>query len=297
MPAIINPDKIRTWGRTYSAAFRDGLIGKTRNSFEPLTMRFRMTNGIVELPMVEDILGLRKWTGDRQFQQMKARGYQMVAETFEDSIEIGRKYVEDDNMGLFTRRFTGLGRKTQEWPDKQIFEKLEAGETDKGYDDVAFFSASHPENNSTASNLSGAGNPAWYLFDCSHEEKPMIWGDYIDPEFVANDKPDSECVFLKDVYQYGVRARAGVQFGLWQLAYKSKATLDATNLDAAVTTMMQRKNDKGESLGVMPTHLFVPASLRSKGRDIINVEKLASGADNPNYKSLELVVCHRLSNT
>ena len=297
MPAIINPDQIRTWGRSYSAAFKDGLQGKTKNSYEALTMRFPMSTGVVELPMVEDILGLRKWTGDRQFQEMKARGYQMVADVFEDSIQIGRKFVEDDNMGLFTKRFEALGRKVTEWPDAQVWAKIEAGETDKGYDGTAYFSASHAENGTTAANLSGSGSPAWYLFDCSQVEKPMLWGDYIAPEFVANDKPDSESVFLKDMYQYGVRARAGVQYGLWQMAYKSKATLDATAFDAAVTAMMQRKNDKGETLGITPTHLVVSTSNRAAGRGIVNVEKLASGADNPNYKSVELIVCSRLSNT
>lgn len=296
-PIIYNADSLRTMQRTFSASFMDGLQGKTKNTYEPFVQRVQMSTKTVELPMLEEISGLREWIGDRQFDTFKARGYSMTAKKFERSLEISREDVEDDNLGLHVGRFSALGGKVQMWPDQEVWKLVEAGETELGYDGVAFFSASHPENGGTASNLSGAGNPPWYLFDASQGVKPIIWGERTAPEFVSKQSPSDESVFLRDTLQYGVRVRGVAKPGLWQLAYKSKAALDATAFDAAVTSMMQRKNDVGESLGVTPTHLVVPASLRVAARTIVNTEKLASGADNPNYKSIEVVVCHRLSNT
>ena len=53
------------------------------------------------------------------------------------------------------------------------------------------------------------------------------------PEFVAMDRPEDENVFMRKKFRYGVDDRKNVGFGLWQLAYGSKQTLDATNYAAA----------------------------------------------------------------
>jgi phage major head subunit gpT-like protein len=295
-PIIINQDVLQTMKRSYSAAFKNGLIGRVRNSYEPFVTKVPMASKVVEIPMLLDLTGLREWVGERIVDNFEARGFTMTAKKYEKTVGIDREHVEDDGYMLFSGRFESLGRKVQEFPDQLVWALIEAGETGLCYDDKAFFATDHPENGTTAANLSGSGSPAWYLFDASQVERPIILGDRTAPEFVAYEDPSDASVFDSDKYKYGVRVRKGTQYGMWQCAYKSKATLDATNFDAAVTTMMQRKNDKGESLGIAPTHLVVPASLRAAARGIINVEKLAGGADNPNYKSVDLVICHRLAN-
>lgn len=295
-PVIINQDVLQTMKRSYTAAFKNGLIGRVRNTYQPLVTEVPMASKVVEIPMLLDLSGLREWVGDRVVDNFEARGFTMTAKKYEKTVAIDREHVEDDSYMLFSGRFEALGRKVQEFPDSLVWALIEAGEVGLCYDETPFFSASHPENGTVASNLSGAGQPPWYLFDASQIEKPIILGTRTQPELVGYEDPKDPSVFDSDMYKYGVRVRKGVQYGMWQCAYKSKATLDATALDAAVTTMMQRKNDKGESLGIAPTHLVVPASLRAKGRDLIEVETLTGGAKNPLFRSLELVVCHRLAN-
>jgi phage major head subunit gpT-like protein len=295
-PVIINQDVLQTMKRSYTTAFKNGLIGRVGNTYQPFVTEVPMASKVVEIPMLLDLSGLREWVGDRVVDNFEARGFTMTAKKYEKTVAIDREHVEDDSYMLFSGRFEALGRKVQEFPDSLVWSLIEAGETGICYDDKAFFATDHPENETTAANLSGSGQPAWYLFDASQIEKPIILGTRTAPEFTAYEDPKDSSVFDSDMFKYGVRVRKGVQYGMWQCAYKSKATLDATAFDAAVTTMMQRKNDKGESLGINPTHLVVPASLRAAARNILNVEKLTGGADNPNFKTLEMVVCHRLSN-
>ena len=65
---------------------------------------------------------------------------------------------------------------------------------------------------------------AWYLFDTSRVLKPIILQINKRPEFVAQDKPDSESNFLRRTHRYGVDTEDNAGYGLWQLALKSKPT-------------------------------------------------------------------------
>lgn len=292
MPQLVNPESLVAANRGYSAVFRDALVGHTENTFEEITQQLPMESEIIDLPALGSIRGLRKWAGDRQFQALKATGYQMISEIFEDSIEVPRKAMEDDTWNLWTDGARALGRKTAEFPDQLVYQKLELGETGVGIDKVAFFSASHPVGNSVFSNLSGTNNPPWYLFDTSHIEKPMLLGNHGVPIF----EDSAEALFKKDMYQYGVRVRKGVQYGVPHLAYKSKAALDATAFNAAYATMMQYKDEFGESLGVIPRVLMVPPVLRAAALAIVSTQYIG-GNSNPNFGIVKLVVNHRLTNS
>ena len=56
---------------------------------------------------------------------------------------------------------------------------------------------------------------------CDYAGKPF--------EFVPMTKPDDEGVFTRAEYRYGTDGRCNVGYGFWQMAFGSKATLDATN--------------------------------------------------------------------
>ena len=63
----------------------------------------------------------------------------------------------------------------------------------------------------------------WYLFDTSQELKPIILQNRKEVEFDGITNPDAEYVFMNDAYLYGLRARYGIGYGLWQLAYRANA--------------------------------------------------------------------------
>ena len=68
--------------------------------------------------------------------------------------------------------------------------------------------------------LTGADENKWFLLDTSRAVRAIIFQERRDVplEFAALDRPDSEQMFMRDVVYYGVRARYGVGYGLWQTA-------------------------------------------------------------------------------
>ena len=81
-------------------------------------------------------------------------------------------------------------------------------------------------NVSNVSDDSGSG-PSWYLMDTRRALKPLIYQDRKKPNCVALTSETDENVFHRSQYVYGVDARRNAGFGFWQLAYKSKAALNA----------------------------------------------------------------------
>lgn len=69
---------------------------------------------------------------------------------------------------------------------------------------------------------------------------------------------------MTDEYLYGVRARANAGFGLWQLAFGSRAPLTAANYAAARASMSSIKGDQGRVLGIRPNVLVVPPALERR---------------------------------
>ena len=126
--------------------------------------------------------------------------------------------------------------------------------------------------------------------DLSRPLKPIILQIRKRPEFVSMDRPDDENVFMRKKFRYGVDDRKNVGFGLWQLAYGSKQTLDATNYAAARSAMMSFTNDNLVPLGIMPTHLIVGPTLEASARAIIEAQFNSSGASNVWYRTAQLVV-------
>ncbi|GBC92205.1 hypothetical protein HRbin15_00670 [bacterium HR15] len=66
--------------------------------------------------------------------------------------------------------------------------------------------------------ITGADAEKWFLLDTSRAVRAVILQERRDVplEFAALDRPTSESVFMRDKVFYGVRARYGVGYGLWQ---------------------------------------------------------------------------------
>src|SRR5690606_37303194 len=94
---------------------------------------------------------------------------------------------------------------------------------------------------------------------------------------------------------YGVDGRGNAGFALWQMAYGSKQTLDATSYQNARTAMMNFKGDNGRPLNVIPNLLVVPPALEGAAKTILEAENLANGATNIYRGTAELLVVPLLS--
>ncbi|PKP76208.1 MAG: hypothetical protein CVT81_16000 [Alphaproteobacteria bacterium HGW-Alphaproteobacteria-3] len=239
---------------------------------------------------------LREWIGPRHVNNLTAHAYTIANRKFEATVSVGRTEIADDRLGIFKPVFSEMGRDARRHPEELIFALLKAGFDLPCYDGQNFFDTDHPVEMEqgaapvSVSNMqAGAGAP-WFLLDTSREVRPVVWQVREGYEFQAITQSSDHHVFLNDEYIYGVRARVNAGFGLWQLAFGSKATLDATNYAAARAAMMGFKSDGGRVLGVTPTTLVVPPSLESAARKLLNSEFAAGGETNEWKGTAELIV-------
>lgn len=295
--AIITPALLSGLRTGFSKAFQDALAA-TPTDWEKVATRVPSSSASNTYAWLGQSPALREWVGDRVLKDMAAQAYQVQNKLYEGTVAVKRTDIEDDNVGVYTPLFSEMGRAAKAHADQLVFGLLAAGETTTCYDGQNFFDTDHPvypnvDGTGTAtlvSNLQAGTGPAWYLLDTSRALKPLIFQERTTPELEAMTSTQDEGVFMRDEYRYGIRYRCNAGFGFWQLAYKSKAALDAGNFNAAMAAMMQIKADGGRPLGIKPTTLVVPPSLRAGAMALIEAQLTTGGASNPNYKAVEVIV-------
>jgi len=239
---------------------------------------------------------IREWVGSRIISGLMVEGYKLRNLEFEATVEVRRTAIEDDNYGVYAPLFEKMGADAARHPDKLTLGLLKQGFASLCYDGQNFFDTDHPVGGAggeapvSVSNMQDGAGPAWFLLDCSQALKPLIFQNRLPYQIERVDQPNDDRVFFSGSFFYGVRARCNAGFGMWQLAFASKATLNATNYAAARAAMMNFNQDNGEPLGVMPTHLLVPPSLEAGGLQLLNADRDAGGATNVWNGTAELVV-------
>ncbi len=233
---------------------------------------------------------------------LTAHAFEIVNKKFEDTVSVQRTDIEDDKYGIYAPFFKELGRAAAEHPDELIFSLLGQGVSKTCYDGQYFFDTDHPVSNgesvvTSVSNMqAGAGEP-WFLLDCSRAIKPMIYQERLPYKLTSLDADNDQNVFFKDEYIYGVRARSNAGFGLWQLAFASKAPLTAENYEAARAAMMNMKGDEGRPLGIKPDTLVVPPTLEGAAMRLLNNGTRIVLTDNGSGGNLPVSVQNEWANT
>jgi phage major head subunit gpT-like protein len=295
--AIVNPALITALRAGFSKAFQDALAA-TATDWEKIATRVPSSNASNTYGWLNQFPKLREWVGDRVVKDMAAQAYQVQNKLYEGTVGVKRTDIEDDNVGVYTPLFAEMGRAAKTHADELVFALLAAGATTTCYDGQFFFDTDHPVypnvdgtgTATTVANVVAGANPAWYLLDNSRALRPLIFQERTMPELEALAATNDEGVFVRDEYRYGIRYRCNAGFGFWQLAYKSQATLDATNFNAAFAAMQAIKADGGRPMGVKPTHLLVPPSLRAAALALIEAQLTGGGDSNPNYKAVQVIV-------
>lgn len=291
---IINKATLTALGTGFKTHFQSGL-GMHEPMYRPFVTEVTSTTSKEEYGWLGKMPRMREWIGDRVLHGLALHGYTIKNRKFELTVEVSRDDIDDDNLGVYAPMFQEMGESTAAHPNELVFGLIKEGLTTKCYDGQYYFDADHPVIGAdgateSQSNLqAGAGAP-WYLMALSRAIKPVIFQKRRDYQFRSLTDLDSERVFMTDTFVYGTDARLNVGFSLWQLAYASQGDLDAANFNAAYAAMMGRTGDHGRPLGIMPTHLVVPPSLREAAQEIVGVERLANGATNPNKGLVQVVV-------
>jgi phage major head subunit gpT-like protein len=242
---------------------------------------------------------LREWLGDRVIQALGKSSYQVVNKTFEGTVSVARDDLEDDNLAGAKVQTQMLAQAAAKHPDVLLAALMVAGFTTPCYDGQNFFSTTHPvkDANGVAQNVSnnggGAGFP-WILAQLGRPLKPFLFQKRRDYAFTSLDDPRDHQVFFRKEFLYGVDARVNVGFGLWQLAYGSKAALSAANYDAARTALRNMTADGGLKLGIEPDTLIVGPSNEANALNIVAAANLATGASNIFLNTAKVLVVPEL---
>lgn len=288
---IVTPAILDAAFRGFKASFQGAFDGE--NSYKStVAMEVKSQTAEETYAWLGSWPNMREWVGARHIHGLKAHGYSIKNRIWESTVAVMRTEIEDDKLGLFGPRFSEMGRVAKQHPDGLIFDLLKNGFSTVCYDGQNFFDTDHPVGNapaaSSVSNMQAGNEAPWFLIDASRAIKPIVWQERDQYEFQTMEDAKSERVFMRDEYLYGIRSRANCGFGLWQLAFGSKAVLNTMNLEAAYTAMRQFKDDSGQPLGVRPTHIIVGASNFFTARKLLLTAN-NDGTSNPNLNLVEII--------
>ncbi|EQB31979.1 Mu-like prophage major head subunit gpT family protein [Sphingobium ummariense] len=284
----LNRGNLQLLGTAFSGLFRGGL-GMAPPQYLEVATVVPSSTGKNEYGWLNQIRGMREWLGDRVLNQITQSDYVIKNKDWEDTIEVERNDIEDDNLGQYNMLFTEMGRATAAHPNELVYGLLKAGFSTPCYDGQYYFDTDHPVldaagNVTSVANTDGGSGTPWFLIDTSRVMKPIIFQDRKKPQFVAKDNLNDENAFWRKKFVYGVDARYNVGFGFWQFAWGSKQTLNAANYATAMAALGSMKGDYGRPLGLLTGEaplLVFPPSLESNARTLIINENDAAGATNP----------------
>lgn len=293
---IINSGNLADLFTSYSAVFNKALSG-TASDYAKIAMIVPSSTRDNHYAWLGAMPQMREWLGERVVKNLTTHDYRIKNRAFEATVSVPGDDIEDDQYGVYKPMFQKMGEDAAKHPDTLVFDLLKAGFTTPCYDGQFFFDADHPVGTNggdtgivSVSNVQAGSGPAWFLLDCRQAIKPMIFQERRPYEMVAKDRPEDDNVFSYREYIYGVWARCNVGYGLWQLAFASKAPLTAANYQAARVALAARKGDTGLPLGIKASHLVVPNALEADALTILNTEYGAGGASNIWKNTAELIV-------
>lgn len=236
----------------------------------------------------------REWLGPRVVQNLTSHDYTIRNRDFELTVGVDRNDIEDDTFGVYSPMMQELGQQAKTHPDELVFGLLQNAVGTRCYDGQNFFDTDHPVLDEDGTEVSvsnlqpGAGTP-WFLLDASRSVKPLIFQKRKDYKFVRMDAETDDNVFNLRQFVYGVDARVNAGVGLWQLAFCSMQPLNAENYAAARAAMRAFKKDGGQSLNIKPGLLVIPPSLEGAAKEVVGVQRLPNGSDNPWHNTAKVL--------
>jgi phage major head subunit gpT-like protein len=291
---IINQSNLAILNQGFSAAFKAGLTNAAPMWSQCASLVPSNTSE-QKYGWLGRITKFREWIGERQHQNLVAHDYAIKNKTWEDTIEVLREEIEDDQFGVYSPVAQQIGQDAALHPDELVFGLLKAGFTTPCYDGQYFFDTDHPVgapgNQSSVSNFQGGSGTAWFLLDTTKVLKPVIYQKRREYAITAKTSLTDDNVFSQNKFVWGADGRGNVGFGLWQMAYASKETLDATAFAAARAAHQSIVGDNGKPLVIRSAELWVPPSLEKAALEVIQADRLANGATNVMRGTSKVVVC------
>lgn len=293
----ITPASLAALQQGFSARFNMG-FQSVKPTWQQIAMEVPSSASIEKYGWMKDLPGMREWVGPRVINNMESAVAEVKNKTYENTIGVNVDDIDDDRLGIYGMRFAMQGEVAARHPDDLVWGQLLSGFTTKGFDGKNFFAADHEtydeKGKSKAwSNVQTGAGTAWFLLDLSRDYmKPLIFQIRKGIEQTSMVDPKNPHVFLNNEYLYGVKARYAAALGFPQLAFGSKAELNATNYEAARLALSGQRRPDGSPLGVGGAGfaLVCGAQNEGKARTLLMKQNLAAGEDNIWFNSAQLIV-------
>jgi len=285
---VVNAATLKAAQTSFQTLFQKA-FDKVKQTYQTIAMVVPSTTSMNSYKWLGQLPGIRKWLGDKVVHNLTAHGYFLENEDFELTIGVKRNDIEDDQLGVYNPLMSNLGDASARHPDELVWPALVAGfTTGKGFDNVTFFNVAHPVNGIDAQDGTFTNRPAalgaaepWFLVDDTRPIQPIIFQEREDYHFVSQTDPQSDGVFSRKEFLYGVEARVTVGYGLPQLIYGSREALTAATYKAARLALANQKRIDGVTpLGVNGTKLIVGEGNFEAANTLLTNDRDAAGATN-----------------
>lgn len=290
----INHSNLAILNQAFSGAFR-GALSTASPMWGQVASLVPSTTAENKYAWLGQITRFREWIGERQMQSLVLHDYAVKNKTYENTVEISREEIEDDQYGVYTPVVQQLGQDAALHPDELVFSLLNAGFGTRCYDGQYFFDTDHPVgapgNQVSVSNFQGGTGTPWFLLDTTKIIKPFLYQKRRDYAFTSKTSLNDENVFTRNMFVWGSDGRGNSGMGLWQLAYASKETLDSQSYADARASHQSLRGDNGKPLAIQSKVLLVPPNLEQAALKVVQAENLANGATNVMRNLSTVVVC------
>jgi phage major head subunit gpT-like protein len=295
---VLTAAQINALNTSMQARFNRGLAIKDE-AWQQIAKRIASNGKSNTYAWLSQFPAFKEWVGARTHKHASTQAYTVANRKFENTLDIPREDVEDDNYGMYGDIAESYGQSVTDLKNDLSFGNIQAGFTSVCYDGQFFFDTDHPvfpnEDGSgvaaTVSNMQAGVAEPWVLLCTERAPKPFYLQERMAAEFVAkNNAVNSDGVFENDVFSYGGRWRGDAVFGFWQLAFGSKADLTTANFEAAFLAMETFKGDGNRKLGITPDLLVCGPANRAKAEALLKAAQNANGASNTNFNKVKLIV-------
>lgn len=148
----INARNMATLYTGISTQFRDAFERYTDDRWQQFAYLQPMSTGLLEMPLLEQIAGMREWVGPRKLNRLSAQLMTVKARSFELTYELPRESVEDDTYGMYSSKLEQMAMSCAELPNDLLTTCLENAASAKWLDNAAVFGTSRKYGKSAIAN-------------------------------------------------------------------------------------------------------------------------------------------------
>lgn len=295
---VITQTSLQALRTGFSTLFNAG-VGQAVAKSDPLCTPVTSATKVETYGFLGDMPIFREWVGEKRWKAIREKAYQLINRAFEASLGIHKHQIQDDNLGLYGPMVKGWGEDAASLGDRLAFEALANGHLNSCFDGQNFFDTDHVVGEGPAatsvSNMTGnAAVQPWFVMVCNKPLKPLLRQTREAPHFHMVTNMEDSHVLKTGEYLMSGEARGAVGYTYWQLAHRCTDTLNKANYEAVKLAIASLKDDRGEPLGLKPTHIVVGVSNVAAARDLFLKANLAGGESNVLFNDVVIIEADRL---